>query len=425
MNEVRLVEDPHERATSTQSAAGRAKRVVVLGDAGNWKSAVVIPTIFRMIAQAHDASQVFIELGAAILGLALLARLANRLGFSAIPLYLLLGLAFGNGGLAPLNVSEVFIHIGAEIGVLLLLFMLGLEYTGEELKHYLHTGLPSGAVDFGLNFPPGLVTGILLGWSPLAAVLLGGVTYISSSGVIAKVLAELGRLNNPETTSVVSVLVLEDLAMALYLPLIAVLLAGGGIQKIVFSVSIAIGTVGVILLIALRYGRQVSKFFLHESDEIILLTTLGAVILVGGLAQRLQVSAAIGAFLVGIALSGPIAEKSRRLLGPLRDLFAAIFFFFFGLQIDPKTLPAVMPIAVVLGLISALTKVLTGYWAAGRAGVDRRGRIRAGMTLVARGEFSIVIAGLGAGISPQLGPVAAAYVLFLAVLGPVLARASR
>src|SRR3989449_156589 len=412
-----------------------------------------------MIAQAHDASQVFIELGAAILGLALLARLANRLGFSAIPLYLLLGLAFGNGGLAPLNVSEEFIHIGAEIGVLLLLFMLGLEYTGEELKHYLHTGLASGAVDFALNFqtrreverkinrtrckhylhtglasgavdfalnfPPGLVTGILLGWSPLAAVLLGGVTYISSSGVIAKVLAELGRLNNPETTSVVSVLVLEDLAMALYLPLIAVLLAGGGIQKIAFSVSIAIGTVGVILLIALRYGRQVSKFFLHESDEIILLTTLGAVILVGGLAQRLQVSAAIGAFLVGIALSGPIAEKSRRLLGPLRDLFAAIFFFFFGLQIDPKTLPAVMPLAVVLGLVSALTKVLTGYWAAGRAGVDRRGRIRAGMTLVARGEFSIVIAGLGAGISPQLGPVAAAYVLFLAVLGPVLARASR
>ena len=378
-----------------------------------------------MIAQAHDASQVFIELGAAILGLALLARLANRLGFSAIPLYLLLGLAFGNGGLAPLNVSEVFIHIGAEIGVSLLLFMLGLEYTGEELKHYLHTGLASGAVDFALNFPPGLVTGILLGWSPLAAVLLGGVTYISSSGVIAKVLAELGRLNNPETTSVVSVLVLEDLAMALYLPLIAVLLAGGGIQKIAFSVSIAIGTVGGILLIALRYGRQVSKFFLHESDEIILLTTLGAVILVAGLAQRLQVSAAIGAFLVGIALSGPIAEKSRRLLGPLRDLFAAIFFFFFGLQIDPKTLPAVMPLAVVLGLVSALTKVLTGYWAAGRAGVDRRGRIRAGMTLVARGEFSIVIAGLGAGIWPQLGPVAAAYVLFLAVLGPVLARASR
>jgi monovalent cation:H+ antiporter-2, CPA2 family len=110
---------------------------------------------------------------------------------------------------------------------------------------------------------------------------------------------------------------------------------------------------------------------------------------------------------------------------PLRDLFAAVFFFFFGLQIDPRTLPRVMPLAIGLGLVSALTKVLTGYWAAGRSGVDRRGRIRAGVALIARGEFSIVIAGLGAGIEPQLGPFAAAYVLFLAVLGPILARLTK
>jgi CPA2 family monovalent cation:H+ antiporter-2 len=361
-------------------------------------------------------------LGVVIGGLAILARFANRLGFSAIPLYLLAGLAFGNGGLVPLNVSENFTSTGAEIGVLLLLFMLGLEYTGEDLKENLQTGLASGLVDFALNFPPGLITGLLLHWGLLPSVLLGGVTYISSSGIIARVLAELKQLNNPETPSIISVLVLEDLAMAVYLPLMAVLLVGGGAQKVIFSVLIAIVTVLVILLVAVRYGRQISKFFLHESDEIILLTTFGAVLLVGGLAQRLQVSAAIGAFLVGIALSGPIAEKSRRLIAPLRDLFAATFFFFFGLQIDPKTLPGVLLLAVVLGLTSAFTKLMTGYWAAGRTGVDRRGRIRAGMALVARGEFSIVIAGLGAGIEPQLGPLAAAYVLFLAVLGPVLAR---
>jgi len=378
-----------------------------------------------MVDQAHDVSQVFIELGVVIVGLALLARFANRLGFSAIPLYLLAGLAFGNGGLVPLNVSEDFTYIGAEIGVLLLLFMLGLEYTGEDLKENLRTGFSSGVVDFALNFPPGLITGFLLRWRPLPAVLLGGVTYISSSGIIAKVLAELKRLNNPETPSIVSVLVMEDLAMAVYLPLMAVLLVGGGPQKVIFSVFIAIVTVVVILLVALRYGRQISKFFLHESDEIILLTTFGAVLLVGGLAHRLQVSAAIGAFLVGIALSGPIAEKSRRLIAPLRDLFAATFFFFFGLQIDPRTLPSVMLLAVAIGLTSAFTKVATGYWAAGRAGVDRRGRIRAGMALVTRGEFSIVIAGLGAGIEPQLRPLAAAYVLFLAVLGPVLARLAK
>lgn len=375
-----------------------------------------------MVSQSHNVSQVFIELGAATVGLAILARFANRLGFSAIPLYLLFGLAFGNGGLVPLSVSEDFTHIGAEIGVLLLLFMLGLEYTGEDLKENLQTGFSSGVVDFVLNFPPGLIAGLLLRWGPLPSALLGGVTYISSSGIIAKVLAELKRLNNPETPSIISVLVLEDLAMAVYLPLVAVLLVGGGAQKVIFSVFIAIAMVGAILAVALRYGRQISKFFLHESDEIILLTTFGSVLLVGGMAQRLQVSAAIGAFLVGIALSGPIAEKSRRLLGPLRDLFAATFFFFFGLQIDPRTLPGVMLLAVGLGLVSALTKVLTGYWAARRTGVDRRGRIRAGMELIARGEFSIVIAGLGTGIEPQLGPLAAAYVLFLAVLGPILAR---
>jgi CPA2 family monovalent cation:H+ antiporter-2 len=375
-----------------------------------------------MTDQAHDISRVFIELGVVLVGLALLARFANRLGFSAIPLYLLAGLAFGNGGLLPLNVSEEFTHIGAEMGVLLLLFMLGLEYTGEDLKKNLRTGFPSGVVDFALNFSPGVMAGFLLRWKPLPSVLLGGVTYISSSGIIAKVLAELKRLKNPETPSIISVLVLEDLAMAVYLPLMAVLIVGGGAQKVISSVFIAIAMVAVALLVALRYGRQISKFFLHESDEIILLTTFGAVLLVGGLAQRLQVSAAIGAFLVGITLSGPIAEKSHRLLAPLRDLFAATFFFFFGLQIYPRSLPGVMLLAVALGLISAVTKVLTGCWAAGQAGVDRQGRIRAGMTLVTRGEFSIVIAGLGVGIEPQLGPLAAAYVLFLAVLGPILVR---
>jgi len=178
----------------------------------------------------------------------------------------------------------------------------------------------------------------------------------------------------------------------------------------------------VILLIALRWGKQISGFFAHESDEVILLTIFGVVLLVGGLAQRLRVSAAVGAFLVGIALSGPLAEKSRRLVAPLRDLFAATFFFFFGMEIDPATLPAMLLPAIVLAVITAATKILTGYWAARGSGIDKRARLRAGMELVARGEFSIVIAGLGAAAEPRLGPLAAAYVLTLVVLGPVLVR---
>ena len=378
-----------------------------------------------MAPTTHDVSLVFIELGAAVLGLAVLARIASRWGFSAIPLYLVAGLAFGNGGLIPLNLSKGFIELGAEIGVLLLLFMLGLEYTGEELRENLRRGFPAGVADLALNFPPGFIAGLLLGWRLLPAVLLGGVTYISSSGVIAKVLAELGRLEQPETPAVMAVLVIEDLAMAVYLPVVAVLLAGGGSAKVAVSVLVAIVTVLLVLFVAVRYGRPLSRFVAHESDEIILLTTFGTVLLVAGVAQRLQVSAAIGAFLVGIAVSGPMAEQSHRLLAPLRDLFAATFFFFFGLQIDPATLPSALPFAVGLGLVTSVTKALTGYWAARRAGVGRRGGLRAGMALVARGEFSIVIAGLGAGLEPKLGPLSAAYVLFLAVLGPILTRAAK
>jgi len=370
----------------------------------------------------QDPSHLFIELGLAVVGLAVLARIANRWGFSAVPLYLLAGLAFGNGGIAPLKLTENFINVGADIGVLLLLFMLGLEYSGDQLRSNLRASLPAGTADLVCNFTPGLVTGLLLGWKPLPSVLLGGVTYISSSGVIAKVLSELGRRDSPETPLILSVLVLEDLAMAIYLPVVGVLLLGGGLTKIVVSVAIAITAVAIVLVGAVRYGRRLSQFAAHQSDEIILLTIFGAVLLTAGAAQRFQVSAAIGAFLVGIAVSGPIAEHAHRLLGPLRDLFAAIFFFFFGLEIDPASLAPALPLAAGLGFVTAATKVATGYWAGRQAGIDQRGRLRAGIALIPRGEFSIVIAGLGVAIEPRLGPLSAAYVLFLAITGPLLAR---
>jgi CPA2 family monovalent cation:H+ antiporter-2 len=238
-------------------------------------------------------------------------------------------------------------------------------------------------------------------------------------------LGELKRFSNPETPTLLSILVLEDLAMAVYLPVVAVLLAGGTPFRMVASVFIALLAVVVVLFVAIRYGRSISAVVSHESDEIVLLTTFGAVLLVAGLAQQLNVSSAIGAFLVGIAISGPIAHQAERLLAPLRDLFAATFFFFFGMEVDPSSLPTVLPLAGLLAIITAGTKILTGYWAAKRAGCDQRAALRGGFTLIARGEFSIVIAGLGIGLEPRLGSLAAAYVLLLAIAGPVLARVVR
>jgi CPA2 family monovalent cation:H+ antiporter-2 len=210
--------------------------------------------------------------------------------------------------------------------------------------------------------------------------------------------------------------------MAIYLPLTAVLIAGNGGVRIAVSVSIAVTAVLLALFAAIRHGHRFSAFIAHQSDEIVLLTIFGSVLLVAGLAERIQVSAAIGAFLVGIAASGPIAEHSHRLIAPLRDLFAAIFFFFFGLEIDPRTLPPVLVLALVLAAITMLTKTLTEYLSTRGSRVNRRTRLHAGITLIAHGEFSIVIAGLGVTLEPRLGPLSAAYVLLMAILGPLAAR---
>jgi CPA2 family monovalent cation:H+ antiporter-2 len=377
-------------------------------------------------AGTEEAALAFVEIGALVLGLALLSRVAGRFGLSAIPLYLIAGLAMGEGGIVQLDVSREFFEIAAEIGVLLLLFALGLEYTDNELRAGLRTGLAPGVVDMVMNALPGVALGLLLGWDPIAAILLGGVTWISSSGVVSKVLSDLGRLGFRETPAVLNILVMEDLAMAVYLPVVAALIVGGSLTSTITSVLIALAAVTVILLAVLRYGRRMSGIVEGGSDEAFLLTVFGITLLVAGIAQQLEVSGAIGAFLVGLALSGKAEQRASRLLSPLRDLFAATFFLFFSFQIDPADLVDAAVPATALFVVTALTKVATGWFAAGRAGAAPKGRLRAGTVLIARGEFSIVIAALGAGLAdgPELGALAAGYVLLSAMIGPIVSKFS-
>jgi CPA2 family monovalent cation:H+ antiporter-2 len=377
-----------------------------------------------LAAGSAETAVAFIEIGAVALGLALLSRIAGRLGITAVPLYLLAGLMFGDGGLVQLDVSESFISLTAEIGVLLLLFTLGLEYSDIELREGLRTGVPPGAVDMVLNALPGVAVGLMLGWSPLTAVLLGGATWISSSGVVSKVLSDLGRVGYRETPAILNLLVIEDLAMAVYLPVVAALIVGGSFQTTLLSVGIALAVVTLFLLAALRYGRRLSDALIGGSDESLLLAVFGVTLLVAGVAQRLEVSGAIGAFLVGLALSGRAERRSMKLITPLRDLFAAIFFLFFSFQIDPSDLVDVLGPAIGLAAVTACTKIGAGWYAAQRTGAGRKGRLRAGATLIARGEFSIVIAALGADLAdgPALGALVAAYVLICAIVGPFAAK---
>ena len=372
----------------------------------------------------HDAALLLVEVGAVLLGLSLLSRLADRIGISAIPFYLLAGLAFGVGGFVPLEAGNEFFTFGSELGVILLLVMLGLEYSPTELISSLKQSRRAGILDVLLNAVPGAACALILGWGPVAAVALAGITWVSSSGVIAKVLRDLRRLGNRETPTILSILVIEDLAMAFYLPVLSALVIGTGVLVGGAALLVAVLVVAVILYLALRHGRVISGLFAANHSESLLLGVLGLTMLVAGIAQEVNVSAAVGAFLVGIALSGRVAHNAQQLLAPLRDLFAAIFFVFFGLSTEPASIPPVLLPAAILAVITIATKTLTGYAAAAAAGIGLPGRWRTGFALTPRGEFSIVIAGLaaGSGIEPRLAPLATAYVLLTVIAGPILAR---
>ena len=378
----------------------------------------------ELAAAGGDAPVVFLELGAVALALAALARLASWLGIPAIPFYLLAGLAVGEGGLVPLDVSADFISLTAEIGVLLLLLALGLEYTGDELRAGLRTGGRGAVVDAALNFTPGFGCGVLLGWDLTTAILLGGVSWVSSSGVVAKVLDDFGWMANRETPAVLNLLVMEDLAMAVYLPVVGALVADRAFGPTAGAVAAALIGVGLILTVALRYGDRLSDVLSGSSDESLLLAVFGLTLLVGGLAEQVQVSAAIGAFLVGLALSGPVQHRAGALVGPLRDLFAATFFLFFSFQLRPSTLLGAAVPGLLLAAVGIGTKLATGSIVCRPLGIGRKGRLRAGATLSARGEFSIVIASLGAATADgeDLGAVAAAFVLITAIASPVMAK---
>jgi monovalent cation:H+ antiporter-2, CPA2 family len=367
-----------------------------------------------------QAADVYLQLGAVVFVLGLGARAASRAGLSPIPLYLLAGLVLGSLDIPALHGE--FIQLAAELGVILLLFIIGLEYTAEELTGHLRRFRRIAALDAALNFAPGFALGLLLGWDIVAAIVLGGVTWISSSSIALKALSDLGRLRERETPAIVSILVVEDLAMAGFLPLVASLLVGGGVLASLGSLLIAAVAATATLVGAIRFGESLGRIVSHHSEEVVLLSALGLVLIVAGTAERLQVSAAVGAFLVGIALSGEVAHRTRNLLTPIRDVNAALFFLFFGLQLDTSELPGVALPLLALVVVSAATKAVVGWRAARLVGAGPEGRARAAAALVARGEMSIVLASLGAGAATGLEALAAGYVLVLAIAGPVLMR---
>lgn len=373
-----------------------------------------------------DQSMALAEIGLVLLVLGVAAFIAVKIKLSVVPFYLAIGLALGKGGLIPLDLSESFLNTGAQLGAILLLLMLGLEHSGPNLAAAFIERKSIGAIDFALNAIPGALIGFLLGWGILGAVVLGGITYVSSSGIASQMMKETGWQRSEVSRRVTTVLVVEDLTLAPYLPLLTTLVAGAGAIAGFLSVTVAILVTGLALLFSFRGENALGRILNVQAQGGLLLTVFGAALFAAGSAELIGFSSAVAAFLVGLALTGEVAHAVRLRLSPLRDLFAALFFLFFGLSVSPVEMIAVLPLALLLTILGVVGKMYVG-WNIAHDMSDGSAWKRAGAFLIPRGEFSIVIAGLAATTSfgGQLQALTITYVLLTSLAASIALRTFR
>ncbi|MEU0199363.1 MULTISPECIES: cation:proton antiporter [unclassified Streptomyces] len=367
-----------------------------------------------------------LAMGGAFLAAAFLARLGGRIGLPTIPLFMLAGILLGphTPGLVIVQDAHDFEMLSA-LGLVLLLFYLGLEFHLDDLKSGGRRLLTAGGIYLLLNVGAGLGFGFALGWGVREALVLAGVLGISSSAIVTKILIDLGRIGRPETRLILGVIVVEDIFLALYLAALQPVISGAqGVGDMALQAAKAFGFL-LLLAAAARYGTKVvGRLIATRDNELLVISFLGAAVLVAGVAEVLGVADAIGAFMVGLILAGtPSGPRIRDLVHPLRDAFAAIFFFAFGLSIDPGDIVSVVGPVAAAAALTLVMNVIAGLLVARvyRYGTEPAAEIAT--TLVARGEFALILAAMAAtaGLDDRLAPFIAGYVLVLAVLGPIAA----
>ncbi|MFH9005926.1 cation:proton antiporter [Streptomyces afghaniensis] len=367
-----------------------------------------------------------LAMGGAFLAAAFLARLGGRIGLPTIPLFMLAGILLGphTPGLVIVEDAHDFEMLSA-LGLVLLLFYLGLEFHLDDLKRGGRRLLTAGGIYLLLNVGAGLAFGFALGWGVREALVLAGVLGISSSAIVTKILIDQGRIGRPETRLILGVIVVEDIFLALYLAALQPVISGAqGVGDMVLQGAKAFGFL-LVLAAAARYGtKPAGRLIATRDNELLVISFLGAAVLVAGVAEVLGVADAIGAFMVGLILAGtPSGPRIRELVHPLRDAFAAIFFFAFGLSIDPGDIVSVAGPVTAAAVLTVVMNVAAGLLVARvyRYGTEPAAEIAT--TLLARGEFALILAAMaaGAGLDTRLAPFIAGYVLVLAILGPIAA----
>jgi CPA2 family monovalent cation:H+ antiporter-2 len=371
-----------------------------------------------------------IGLGALLLVAGLLARFGRRLGLPTVPFFMLAGILLGPSTGGPVAFDHpADLDMLALLGLVLLLFHLGVEFPVEQVLGSGKRLFWAAGAYIALNIGAGLGLGFALGWGSGEAFVIAGAVGISSSAIVTKLLIELRRLANAETPVILGIIVVEDLFLALYLALLTPLLAGAGSPgELALRIGISFGYLILLFAVARWGARLIGKVIDSREDELLAILMVGLVVLVAGLSAEIGVSDAIGALMIGLVIARTsVRDRVERIVIPLRDVFAAIFFVAFGLSIDVGAIGSVLVPVLIAVLITLVTNVSAGLITARLFGLNQRGAANVGLTVLGRGEFSLILAtlALGAGLDDRIGPFIALYVLILAVCAPILATNSR
>ncbi|MFZ5826383.1 MAG: cation:proton antiporter [Bacillota bacterium] len=379
---------------------------------------------------------VVFEVGLALGLMAAAGLLSMRLRFSIVPFLILIGMAVGphapHIGILDLRFiqSAPLIEFMGRLGVLFLLFYLGLEFSVSRLVKAGRSIVTGGTIYIGINFTLGLLFGWLMGW-PLKEVLVAaGITSISSSAIVAKVLVDLKRTANPETEMILGIIMFEDVFLAVYLSVVSGLVLSGAtsVGGVLLSGTIALGFMLAVLAVGRLAAPWLNRALNISSSEVFLLVVFASLLLVSGFGETIHVAEAIGALLVGLVLAETEhRERIEHLIIPFRDFFGALFFFSFGLTIDPLSLGGAVWPAIGAVVLTLVGNFASGMLAGRSAGLSPKASSNIGLTIVSRGEFSIIVANLAksGGLLPMLQPFAAVYVLILAILGPLLTKEAK
>src|SRR6266550_7322507 len=343
--------------------------------------------------------------------------------------YIIAGLIVGPHVPIPLVADPNVVQTLSELGVILLMFSLGLEFSLRKLMAVGPTAGLTALLQSSLMVWLGFTIGRLFGWTTLESLFAGAVIAISSTTIIAKAFEEQG-IRGKLRELVVGVLIVEDLIAVLLMAVLTAIASGSGLAAGPLAATIGrlaaflVGLVGFGLLLVPRAIRAISRLNRRETT---LVASIGICFTIALLAQAFGYSVALGALAGSLVAESGEEKQIERLVEPVRDVFGAVFFVSVGMLIDPALVARHWPAVVVLTAAVVIGKVVGVSLGAFLTGSGMRTSVQAGLSLAQIGEFSFIIAGLGLALHATrefLYPVAVAVSALTTLLTPWMIRAS-